>query len=101
MDRCTGHCCKDIPLHKSPEQLEQALEDGSIEDIETIQSMLIPLRQVGDWWIYDCRHFDKENKLCRIYDRRPKMCQRYGESIPCSTVGCTWSGARLDLVEKR
>ncbi len=100
MSRCTGHCCTKIDLPLSPEQLQAALDDKSLQDIETIQPMLIngiqdPL--APEWWVYQCKHWDDRTGNCLIYPNRPKMCSDYGKTYPCSTVGCTWTDAKREI----
>lgn len=55
--------------------------------------MLIPLQKRDGSEIYDCRHYDKKNRLCMDYDDRPSMCKNHGIEYPCPSTGCTWTRA--------
>jgi Fe-S-cluster containining protein len=119
MNRCTGHCCVRFPLPFSPEGLKTALDDtragkADWQDIEVVQPMVIPFgpsvidgatekgaRDWGKWWDYTCKHLDTVTGDCHIYDQRPEMCRKHGQFYPCATPGCTWEGAKRDLVNEK
>jgi Fe-S-cluster containining protein len=40
-------------------------------------------------YVYTCKHFDKENKICTVYEQRPHVCRSYGYG--CQYNGCTFN----------
>ena len=102
---CPGHCCVAFYLaapHDSLAEIRDGMRDG-----DQIADMVIPLsldeanerlarfgsdRQYGpesEGYVYTCRNFDDETRLCTIYDKRPEMCRDYPYANECEfQCGC-------------
>jgi len=111
--RCTGHCCLDIGLRVTPEELKASHEWENSDktgktperdwlEINTIYPMLVfthtdhfhpespNLKRDDEIHHYTCNNFDRENKLCKIYNERPHMCRVFAaEEKTCQIIGCT------------
>jgi Fe-S-cluster containining protein len=113
---CPGHCCVAFYLptpHDRVEDMREGMRDG-----EVISEMVIPLsvseanerlerfgsdREYApdaEGYVYTCRHFDDETRLCTIYEQRPEMCRDYpyGHNGGCE-YECGYC-APLDVVGK-
>lgn len=96
--RCTGHCCRDIPLPFSPEELHE--KQHTLTDGEYIASMVhytgVRYEKHGlTFHRYSCTHFDGVS--CTAYETRPKMCRDYPYGKPCEKSDCTWEAGRAGV----
>ena len=115
MNRCTGHCCAEYQLPKTPAELADPA--NKYEDGAAVAEMSIPigtrvrsldwvvdpdtraqLVALGAAWasggpIYRCKHL-KDDGDCGNYEHRPAMCRRYPYEGRCEFVDCTWAAAR-------
>lgn len=49
------------------------------------------LKDYGDdYYLFTCRHWDEETRLCTAYESRPSMCSRYPYGSECER-GCGYS----------
>lgn len=111
---CRGDCCVAfyVPTHKD----DLASTPTADFDVATMKDMLIPLtrRQVRDrrakfgvkhtpmspdaeGYLYKCRHWDEDTRLCKIYAQRPKMCRDFPYEKPCG-YGCSHRPER-DIIQ--
>jgi Fe-S-cluster containining protein len=115
--RCSGQCCRILPLTFSPEKLKAAYdakvngEDGftfegnwyfELADVLTIYPMLrhvghveaggkIPGRAITRaCHLYACSHHQADGN-CEIYQDRPAMCRAFPNGGACPYEGCTFS----------
>lgn len=107
-DRCTGHCCREMPIPISPEDLEeerQKLEHGGVsrwQSGEHLHELLAGLRTEAredgtPRFLYSCRFHDQATGNCLNYEERPPMCQDYPYGRACHRQDCTWEAGRLGL----
>lgn len=99
MNRCTGHCCREIKIPVSPEQLVSGAIDGrEIDEGELLAEILIPVRRLPDdpdpRWLYKCSKLTTSGD-CSIHESKPKMCADYPYGAPCGVDGCTSSEALM------
>jgi len=122
-NRCVGHCCKDIGLSQSPEQLEHSyrrwVADQSYDSIPIVNGDQSASAIFGEVWLlypmltfikkdlkhpegsnkkpvyhYKCKNFDSKKKICTIYDIRPSMCRSFGSGDRgCGYKSCKWDSA--------
>jgi len=106
-DKCMGHCCMDVGLFNSPDELESLYQRCLYStrkplNIDLTYPMLTFYKKdrchpslgdvSADVYHYTCKHFDSETKLCTIYDIRPQMCRDYPENNKCDNPKCEWKG---------
>ena len=95
--RCTGHCCRDIVLSHSREELESGhtVDGRVIEEAAHVRHILCdPWWSNKDGrWHYSCRYL-MDCGDCAIFRSRPSMCQVYPSNGRCSEHGCTSGFAR-------
>lgn len=95
-DRCTGHCCEDFILPRSPEELHTRTTGH--KDDNLIARMVLYLGKYraenqnypggSEGHHYTCRYFDKATRDCTIYEERPDMCRDAPYNRPCTFKGC-------------
>lgn len=114
LQSCDGDCCVAFRVPYTIEQLADAdVGDQDKAEALDLAAMLIPLtvEQANDrqnqyvrgsktgftdydeGFLYKCRHWDEETRLCRIYDDRPPMCRTFPYGRPCR-YGCSCAGTR-------
>lgn len=108
-DRCTGACCKKMPLPYSPERMawfyrawrNQIKGAVDVNDIHLLWPMVRFTGETRDTeiegktetrWLYDCAH-QSENGDCGIYEDRPEMCRNYPYRNKCERSECQWEAA--------
>lgn len=94
---CSGHCCEQFWLPYSPEKIHEMAKDNNIvmnenpKEMELISEMIILLKEPDDGlqYMYTCKHFNKQTRLCMNYDNRPNVCRNHPSGQPCYSDGCT------------
>jgi Fe-S-cluster containining protein len=100
---CNGSCCAVFNYSSSHAELRDPEHLKLIHDGEMLADMLIPLtvteaqeraKQFGSPlelsddtnqadYLYMCRHWDEDTRLCGVYDSRPRMCAEFPYADPC------------------
>ncbi len=114
--QCTGECCEAfaITCGKTLDAIDFYLRSVA-EDGAFIADMLIPLYALvagttmpsGELvtpehakggaigWVFTCKHFDREQRLCSVYADRPLMCRDFPYGKPCEHhERCGWDKGR-------
>lgn len=114
-DRCTGRCCESFSLTcgTTLDEIDLFLRTMA-QDGHFIADMIIPIRELvagarfpnGEivthqraphgpiGWVFTCKHFDREKRVCTVYSERPLMCRDYPYGSPCEHSDCTWDKGR-------
>ena len=96
-DRCTGRCCRDFIIRRSPKELRRDADEATPRwkaEYTKIADMVVHLRatgRFGDEHHYTCKHFDSETNNCTDYENRPEMCRNYPYGDPCGFEECEWN----------
>lgn len=108
-DSCAGACCSVFPLHRNTPLFNK--NNKLTGDAAYILDMLIPLtrrqalarsRRLGypdppkygkDYYLFTCKHWNEETRLCTAYNERPRMCREYPYGRPCER-GCSYTQER-------
>lgn len=91
---CSGECCEGFFLATdkkkrthgaTPDDLRQVVRSNhgtkGQPGAEQIARMVLALgyRRIKGklTYLWTCKHFDKETRLCKIYEMRPRMCRNH------------------------
>lgn len=96
-DRCTGRCCRDFIIRRSPEEIQEqarTAEPRWKKEFTKIAEMVIPLPHRNGFYSeyhYTCKHYDANTNNCMDYENRPEMCRNYPYGDPCGFDECEWN----------
>ena len=97
---CTGECCEHFSLEHSISYIKKKARQGkgieghcTKEQTQTLADMLVLLNiyedssyKSGIGYVYTCKKYDKETKLCKIYENplRPFFCVGFPYGRDCN-----------------
>lgn len=86
LNRCEGHCCENIKLLISPDDLKNKNEQlaslflykySKLYRHDTTKFKDNNFDNFYHIYYYECREYDKVGKVCKIYKNRPPICKSH------------------------